>query len=1205
MPNFTLGQFYRGGDLNYSCQGASGNYLFQATIFVSCPGNSPNPFRSSLSLYMKSSGSAPVYLGLINFFPSLSNSIADTAGQRPLPMNINNCLSSASVIKDVFRFTYQGSFTLPNNSIPPGGYTFFIPHESDILAVIGGVNCGLPSRQLFPTDVADNLMLPFSNVSAVLMARMLDFNGLNPGALCDKSPKFTSQPSPMYFNANAIADSVVVSNLVIDSNQSDSISYHLGGIISDSTLIPRSNFYDPFVNFNSSIVPNGFFNLNSSTGEFSFGRALGTSQNSRYYHWGVLVKSWRCGSLISEVHRDFVVQVRTMPSSPNYIYNQLPDFNIYNFRREIYIGDSIFQTFKVDDPTPIGLPGNADNYLSIGMSGNFITANGVQGSGIGLPALTSNQAISLPLPPGRADIPYPQVLSSGYNVGYGYSAINTVLLNFAWSPICDTIFNNCFRYSRDMLFLLQTGDYTPPYLGKRSQIFSLKIRNSPVVPPVTFVGVSVSTNNDQTTLTFKSNIDTTSVDTLDVLNNLIERKNLPINVLKAKSVSRRINSFLRYQILRSIDSVNWIVVGNVNNPFATTFVDSDPSLDLAANNYYYQIKTISRCGISPDTTASSILKTFGGTFTNNKQSISGVLRWGDNGAANIGFLSDTVIIESRALGNANWNFVKRIIQPLRQNLDSILPFLYCNDTILYRVGVLDNGLGFSNAVYWSRWIQGIFTKSDSLEIKYVSVDTAGNGSSLRVLWYNKFDPQRKYIDGRFIVGGVPSSSIFLANEPDSVWTGYAGISASSPLLPSIIVYSQDSCMNLGGGSAPHRVINVEAVARPCDGRINLSWRQYEGWNDLTDYIIYRRLENGPFQPIDTINGTFNFYSDTDTSFLLGRIYGYFLCAVNTRGFVTFSNIDTALYAVPRPDFCYIEHVSFDTISFSSLNIRFNVPEAASFSKALLFRKSVNDADWAFVDSLLNPTILTNSQGNYKSFNYVDFFPLVASKEYLYRVMFYNECNLLADSSNIFRSFFVYPSFKSNYINNVTWKAFTDFDGEMDTYILKRRVIDQSPLFTSVLVKQALPLPTNLEYFASDDVSSVPTLDGVFDYYVIANEQTNSYGFAGKVASRRITLTQDPRVFFPNAFYVGSGLNGIFRPGLNYCSENDSSYRLLIANRWGQVVFESRKSAEGWNGSLFNENEKDAPQDSYLYFLEFTGYNYKKYSFKGSVTLLRQ
>lgn len=106
-PNFTLGQFYRGGDLNYSCQGSSGNYLFQATIFVSCPGNSPNPFRSSLSLYMKSSGSAPVSLGLLNFAPSLSNSIADTAGQRPLPMNINNCLSSASVIKDVFRFTYQ------------------------------------------------------------------------------------------------------------------------------------------------------------------------------------------------------------------------------------------------------------------------------------------------------------------------------------------------------------------------------------------------------------------------------------------------------------------------------------------------------------------------------------------------------------------------------------------------------------------------------------------------------------------------------------------------------------------------------------------------------------------------------------------------------------------------------------------------------------------------------------------------------------------------------------------------------------------------------------------------------------------------------------------------------------------------------------------------------------------------------------------
>jgi hypothetical protein len=67
--------------------------------------------------------------------------------------------------------------------------------------------------------------------------------------------------------------------------------------------------------------------------------------------------------------------------------------------------------------------------------------------------------------------------------------------------------------------------------------------------------------------------------------------------------------------------------------------------------------------------------------------------------------------------------------------------------------------------------------------------------------------------------------------------------------------------------------------------------------------------------------------------------------------------------------------------------------------------------------------------------------------------------------------------------------------------------------------------------------------------------------------------------------------------------------IYVFNRWGQMVYKSFMTnvtfddKEGWNGKDFN-NGKDCQQDAYIYQVNATSFNGKKYTYSGSVTLLR-
>ncbi|MFW6289638.1 MAG: PKD domain-containing protein [Mariniphaga sp.] len=101
------------------------------------------------------------------------------------------------------------------------------------------------------------------------------------------------------------------------------------------------------------------------------------------------------------------------------------------------------------------------------------------------------------------------------------------------------------------------------------------------------------------------------------------------------------------------------------------------------------------------------------------------------------------------------------------------------------------------------------------------------------------------------------------------------------------------------------------------------------------------------------------------------------------------------------------------------------------------------------------------------------------------------------------------------------------------------------------------------------------------------------------AFAQVAVTFD-RVFPPTAFSPNARLEEdrefrIFSEGI--VNEN---YKLLVFNRWGEIIFTSDSQEKGWNGKM--NNGDNAPAGVYHWVLEYRDFLGKNHSQQGTVTL---
>jgi gliding motility-associated-like protein len=97
----------------------------------------------------------------------------------------------------------------------------------------------------------------------------------------------------------------------------------------------------------------------------------------------------------------------------------------------------------------------------------------------------------------------------------------------------------------------------------------------------------------------------------------------------------------------------------------------------------------------------------------------------------------------------------------------------------------------------------------------------------------------------------------------------------------------------------------------------------------------------------------------------------------------------------------------------------------------------------------------------------------------------------------------------------------------------------------------------------------------------------------------VLIPGNPAIYTPNAFTPdGDGLNDDFRPVLD--GFNDWRYQLLIFDRWGEVVWETRSRTTAWDGSM---NGKPCKTDVYVWKVILDRYGDER-EVVGHVTLVR-
>ncbi len=119
-------------------------------------------------------------------------------------------------------------------------------------------------------------------------------------------------------------------------------------------------------------------------------------------------------------------------------------------------------------------------------------------------------------------------------------------------------------------------------------------------------------------------------------------------------------------------------------------------------------------------------------------------------------------------------------------------------------------------------------------------------------------------------------------------------------------------------------------------------------------------------------------------------------------------------------------------------------------------------------------------------------------------------------------------------------------------------------------------------------------------YTVSLVVTNQYGCADYVA-KTVYIDPEFHLYIPNVFTPdGNGLNDVFQPkGVGI---DESDYKMLIFDRWGEQIFSTNTFSKGWDGTVKGKPNK-ATQDVYVYKIYVKDLKGTRHEFVGHVTCL--
>jgi len=142
-------------------------------------------------------------------------------------------------------------------------------------------------------------------------------------------------------------------------------------------------------------------------------------------------------------------------------------------------------------------------------------------------------------------------------------------------------------------------------------------------------------------------------------------------------------------------------------------------------------------------------------------------------------------------------------------------------------------------------------------------------------------------------------------------------------------------------------------------------------------------------------------------------------------------------------------------------------------------------------------------------------------------------------------------------------------------------------------------PASLNYTWQQNPSHTYLHEESYTYYV-TQWAVNSFGCIDSI-TKPIEAQPGFTYYIPNAFSPdGDGINDGFK-GTGVGIDN-STYHLMVFDRWGNMIFRSNNLEETWNGTV--NNAEVVQEDVYVWKADFKDFSGKKHEYKGTVSVLK-
>lgn len=718
------------------------------------------------------------------------------------------------------------------------------------------------------------------------------------------------------------------------------------------------------------------------------------------------------------------------------------------------------------------------------------------------------------------------------------SATNNVTATFNWQTSCDHLIDATGNMKNEVLYIFVfkiQDDYCPIPMVRYATVI-IHLKNKDVLPATQIDCITTNAAGDVT--------------------------------VHWDPINDPFGSFAGYEI-NGITGGSYGVLTNINDDSFTI-----PGGTGGTFEHFY-ISTKSGCDGDTKRNSDTLSNIF--LDLNNPGNGVAILQWNEPNPTQLSSFDDYYHIY-KEYPAGTWTLIDSVPYNTTQYFDTIT---VCKENINYQIVLPTTNCDFSSNIAGAIFEDNIVP--DIPNITNVNIDTLS--SDITINWdENRQGDTYGYViykkdnNGDLVeidtVWGRPNTSYTYYEDPENGPFQYSVAAFDSCYTTNIPPTHQTSAK-----ADPHTTNFLTTSLDICNHLVNLNWTGYEGFDNISNHLIFARVNNGAWQQMGQSNS--NAFS-LDIS--VGDVMLLTVQTVSDQGRTSFSNVDTVTFAgSPAPSMSYL---GVATVVDDHIVVRYNISYGEGVKLVQLERWFPRTQSFRKIDE--------KNVNNTNELTFIDNDVEVNKYSYTYRAKVIDTCNRSLGYSNIGKT--IYLNIITNQeaeTHTLQWTAYEDYIGNLTQYEIYRSIDDQfNPTPIAVL-------PYNLRTF-TDSIGAISQHDdGKVCYKVVAQEGSNQFGGSETSYSNEACGIIEPTIYIPNAFTVG-GKNPVFKPVTREHQSGD--YLFEIYDRYGRVIFSTTDSNKGWNGQLKGQ-KRIASEGVYVYRLALIDGNGREIIKYGHVTLL--